>query len=325
MGFIVPLCAVSQTAAQETATLSRFTFSQYHMGVDTRLVVYAKSQTVAEEACVAAFARIAELDSIMSDYRKDSELIRLCANAGKAPTKVSKDLFKVIERSLQVSRWSGGAFDISVGPLVSLWRKARKAGELPGNEEIQSALRVTGWRRILLDKQNATIKLTGVGMKLDLGGIAKGYACDQAQVVLKNHGIQRALVEMGGDIVVSGPPPGSQGWTIRVPNAGKGQTAKDMTFANCAVSTSGDTEQFTVIGGVRYSHVVDPRTGLALTTRTGETGVAGRGHWSDPLSTTLTLLDERARKRLMKRFPGSKSYVKVLKPGALMLNILGSD
>jgi thiamine biosynthesis lipoprotein len=149
-------------------------------------------------------------------------------------------------------------------------------------------------------------------MKLDLGGIAKGYADDEAQRVLRQHGITRALVEMGGDIVVSGPPPGTEGWTIRVPNAGDDRGPADLHLAHRAISTSGDTEQFVLIGGHRYSHVVDPRTGQALTNRVQVTLIAPDGLTSDPLSTALTVLDEKGRSSLLKVYSGTKAYVRVL-------------
>jgi len=281
------------------------------MGVDARLVVYAKDQTTAETACVAAFSRIADLDSIMSDYRKDSELMRLCDKSGGPPVKVSKDLFVVLKRAQEVSRLSKGAFDVTVGPLVGLWRKARKTAELPDPQAIEQARKLVGWKKVVLNSRTRTVKLMVQGMRLDLGGIAKGYAGDQAQIELKKHGITRALVEMGGDIVVSDPPPGTKGWKVRVPNAGKGKEAMDLQFTNCGVSSSGDTEQFVVIGGIQYSHVVDPRTGQALTQRVQATVIARDGLTSDPLSTALTVTDEKGRKQLGKAFPRTKKYLRV--------------
>ena len=282
------------------------------MGVDARLVVYAPDRPTAEDACAAAFARIAALDSIMSDYRRDSELTRLSARAGGPPTRVSPDLFLVLRRAQEVARNSGGAFDVSVGPLVALWRKARKTGVLPDPAEIQRARRVVGWRKLRLDEGARTVRLAVRGMKLDLGGIAKGYADDEAQRVLQQHGITRALVEMGGDIVVSGPPPGTDGWTIRVPNAAGDQGPADLRFAHRAISTSGDTEQFVVIGGRRYSHVVDPHTGEALTNRVQVTVTAPDGLTSDPLSTALTVLGGKDRRKLLQAYPGTTAYVRVL-------------
>jgi FAD:protein FMN transferase len=291
---------------------SRFTYTQYHMGVDARLVVYAPDQPAAERACTAAFARIAALDSIMSDYRRDSELMRLCARAGGAPVRVSADLFAILRRAREVAEKSGGAFDVTAGPLIQVWRTARKSGKLPAAREIEAARRLVGWRNLHLDESAHTARLAVPGMKLDLGGIAKGYAADGAQRVLKEHRITRALVELGGDIVVSGPPPGTEGWMIRVPNAGEEQGPTDLRFADRAISTSGDTEQFAVIGGRRYSHVVDPRTGQALTSRAQVTVIAPDGLTSDPLSTALTLLTPEERQKLLEAYPGTTAYVRVL-------------
>lgn len=292
------------------------------MGIDARLVVYAPDEAKAVKACTAAFARIAELDSVMSDYRKDSELMRLCDRAGQAPVKVSRDLFVVLTRASEVSRRSHGAFDVTVGPLVALWRKARKTSELPDPGAIAAARKLVGWQKVRLFPSLRKVKLLSPGMRLDLGGIAKGYAADEAQKTLKANGIGRALVEMGGDIVLSGPPPGKKGWTIRVPNAGDDHGPVDMTLANVAVSSSGDTEQFVVIDGVQYSHVVDPRTGTALTNRAQGTVIARDGLTSDPLSKLLTILEEKDWKKVLRAYPSTRGYARVLKGG---LNTRGSD
>lgn len=302
----------SWASAPPREALTRFTYTQYHMGVDARLVVYAPNQKSAEKACTAAFARIAALDTIMSDYRRDSELMRLCAKAGGPPVRVSPDLFRVLRRAEQVSRESEGAFDITVGPVVALWRAARKTAVLPDPAEIERARMLTGWQKVRLNARKRTVRLTVPGMKLDLGGIGKGYAADEAQRVLKKYGITRALVELGGDIAVSKAPPGTEGWTIRVPNAGDGQGPKDMRLTDCALSTSGDTEQFVIIGGKRYSHLIDPRTGQALTQRVQVTIIAPNGFTSDPLSKALSILSEEKRKRLLKSYPGTKAYARVL-------------
>lgn len=304
----------SSAAAPPSDALTRFTYTEYHMGVDARLVVYAPDLPTAERACTAAFARIAELDTIMSDYRRDSELMRLCARAGGPPVHVSPDLFRVLHRAQEVSRQSGGTFDVTVGPVVALWRKARKTTVLPEPAEIEEARKRVGWTKLRLDERANTVQLTVPGMKLDLGGIGKGYAGDAAQRVLQQYGITRALVEMGGDMVVSGPPPGTDGWKIRVPNAGTDQAPADMHLANRAISTSGDTEQFVVIGGRRYSHLLDPRTGQALTNRVQVTLTAPDGLTSDPLTKALCILGPEERKKLLDRYPEVKAWVRVL-PG----------
>lgn len=305
------LAMLSVAAAPHGSELTRFTYTEYHMGVDARLVVYAPNQKTAEDACLAAFARIATLDWVMSDYRPKSELMQLCAKAGGAPVRVSPDLFKALQRAQQVSRESRGTFDITVGPVVALWREARKTGILPEPAAIENARKRVGWQKIKLNPAKRTVQLMVPGMKLDLGGIGKGFAADEAQTVLKKHGIRSALVELGGDIVVTAAPPNTDGWTIRAPNAGADGTPTDLHLVHCAVSTSGDTEQFVVIGGKRYSHLVDPRTGQALTRGVQVTVIAPTGLISDPLSKAFSILDAQDRTKLLRSYPKTRAYVKV--------------
>lgn len=295
--------------------LMRFTYSQYHMGGDARIIVYAASQAQAETACSAAYERIAELDSILSDYRKESELMRLCGRRPGERTLTSIDLFTVLKRAAEISKFSGGAFDVTVGPLVQLWREARKTASLPSPEALTEARRRTGWESISIDDKQPFVTLKKSGMQLDLGGIGKGYAADEAQRVLVCHGIKCALVEMGGDIVVTGPPPGQDGWIIRVPNAGDGAEIVDLPFTHCALSTSGDTEQFTIIDGVQYSHVVDPRSGLALDNRLQATVVANSGLIAEPISTALTVLPIGEHPAFLKKVGGIKAYIRTLASG----------
>lgn len=290
--------------------LSRIEYIQYHMGVDVRIVVYAPDRATAERACAAAFERFAELDTTMSDYRSDSELMRLCAKAGGPAVPISADLFKVLARSQEVARRSDGAFDITCGPLVALWRKARKSRTLPDPIEIERARALVGWQKLQLDPVKRTARLSAPGMKLDLGGIGKGYADDCAQQVLRAHGITRALVEAGGDIVVSSPPPGQKGWRIRVANAGDGRSEPLLLFANRAISTSGDTEQFVEIDGKRYSHILDPRTGQALTDRIQVTITARDGLTSDSLSTAASVLGPEKARALTDSYPGAAVFIR---------------
>lgn len=289
------------------SNLSRFTFIEYLMGVDARLVVYAPSRAVAETACRAAFERIADLDAKMSDYRPDSELMRLCDKAGGPPVAVSQDLLTVLRQAKVISSQSDGMFDVTIGPLVKLWRVARKTHRLPSPNEIGAAKALVDWRRVEIGS-DGTVRLPVKGMRLDLGAIGKGYACDAATSVLRSYGLKSTMVDMG-DIVLGDPPPGSDGWSVEVPNGGT-----TLHLANCAVSASGDTVQFVDIGGKRYSHVVDPHTGYALTNRVQATVVAPTGILSDPLSTAATLLDEKARKRLFALHPEVQHvYVQVLR------------
>jgi thiamine biosynthesis lipoprotein len=308
--YAVLTALIAGNARAGDRALQRYEYKQYHMGVDVRIVVYAPTQEKAETACAAAFERFAALDTCMSDYRADSELMQLCDRAGGAPTPVSKDLFIVLQRSQEVAQRGDGAFDVTCSPIVRLWRKARKTGILPTPDEIAQARALVGWRKMRLDRRHRTVQLLLPGMKLDLGGIGKGYADDCAQAVLKKHGITRALVEAGGDIVVSDPPPGQTGWKILVENAATTADAPPLLFANCAISTSGDTEQFVEIGGHRYSHIVDPRTGQALTDRIEVTIIARDGLTSDGLSTAVSVLGPERGQELVGTYRGAKAYIR---------------
>lgn len=293
---ILLIGTVASGGCSHEPRLQRFHYAQIKMGVQVGLAVYAPDQPTAETACRAAFQRVEALENLMSDYRKDSELLRLGARAGGPAVQVSPELFFVLQKAQTLSRQTDGAFDVTVGPEIQLWRRARKNGQLPGREELEGARALTGWRMMRLSGADRTVRLEKPGMRLDLGGIAKGYAGDEAIRVLAGHGIKSALFEAGGDIVVSDPPPQARGWTIAIENA-NGAPEK-LVLHNCAISTSGDTVQFVEIGGNRYSHVVDPRTGQALTNHYAATVVAPRGIDTDALSTALTVMGPEGMKLL---------------------------
>ncbi len=272
------------------------------MGVQVRIVAYAKDELTAREACKAAFDRVNALDDIMSDYNRGSELMRLCAQAGRGPVKVGDDLFRVLAYAQEVSRKSDGAFDVTVGPVVKLWRVARKTRMLPQADELEDARSRVGWQLMNLDEKTQTVELLKPGIQLDLGGIAKGYAGDEAIAMLRSRGITSALFEAGGDIVVSDSPPETKGWVIELPSGEK------QTLANAAISTSGDTAQYVEINGRRYSHVVDPHTGLGLSEHWISTVIAKRGLTSDPLSKIATILGPERGRKIVESF-GAKCWV----------------
>jgi thiamine biosynthesis lipoprotein len=280
------------------------------MGTAFRLVLYAASAEQAARASQAAFARVAALDAILSDYRADSELTALGRRAGGPPVLVGPDLLRVLSASQEWARRSDGAFDATVGPAVQLWRRARRIGEMPQAPALAEARALVGYRSLLLDAPAGTARLAQAGMRLDLGGIAKGFAADEAQEVLRAHGITRALVAAGGDVVVSGPPPDRSGWSIEValPAPLRDPDAPPLELQDAAVSTSGDAEQFVTLDGVRYSHIVDPRTGLALTGRSGVTVVAPDGTTSDALATAISVLGPSGL-ALVEETPGASAWI----------------
>ncbi|HEV3020820.1 MAG TPA: FAD:protein FMN transferase, partial [Pirellulales bacterium] len=290
----VLLAVLTLVCLGDEPALQRFTFTERHMGTLFEIVLYAPSEAVAKDAARAAFARIADLDGIMSDYRPASELMQLCKKAGGPPVPVSADLFDILARSQEIARLSGGAFDVTVGPVVRLWRRARRTRRLPDPDELARARARVGYDKIRLDAKQRTVQLTLEGMLLDLGAIAKGYAAEAALEVLRRYGITRALVAASGDIAAGDPPPGARGWKVGIAPLEPGaQPSRYVLLNHAAVSTAGDTEQYVEINGKRYSHIVDPQTGMGLTRRSSATVVAHDGTTSDGLDTAVSVLGAR--------------------------------
>ena len=275
--------AVNAFEPAATVPLVRFEFSEPHMGTIVRIVLHAPDEAIAKTAARRAFARIAELNRILSDYLEDSELMRLCKKSDGKPIAVSADLFNVLAASEEVSRSSDGAFDVTVGPVVRLWRHTRRTLELAKDADLKKALSVVDWHKVRLDPKTHTVQLLTPGILIDLGGIAKGYAADMALAVLSAAGLTRSMVAIGGDIACGDPPPGTRGWKVAVetPAGKKGPTSFPLLLANRAVSTAGDANQFVTIAGKRYSHIVDPRTGMGLIGRRSVTIVACTGLLAD--------------------------------------------
>jgi thiamine biosynthesis lipoprotein len=283
--------------------LSRFEFTAVHMGVPVRITLYAASASAATAAGRAAFARIAALDATMSDYRPDSELVQLSATPGEW-VQVSEDLFAVLARAREIADATGGAFDPTLGRLTSLWRDARRSGRRPDATAQAEARAATGWRRLDLDRQRRAVRLAAPGLRLDLGGIAKGYILNQARRALAASGHDRALIEAGGDIVAGAAPPGAMGWRVHVPGASAPFQALAGALRHAALATSGATSQFVEIDGVRYSHVLDPATGVGVTHASLAHVIADDGATADALATALSVVGPARAGGLMAAFPG---------------------
>lgn len=273
------------------------------MGSEARIVVFADDEAAAARAAAQAFDRVAHIESVLTDYRPDSEAMRLGARPAGRAVPVSDDLAQALSRALDMAARTDGRFDPTVGPFVRLWRHARSSGRLPGAGELEAARRAVGHRLVTLGPGTAT--LARGGMALDFGGIGKGWACDQALDVLESLGMTRALVEIGGDLVVGDPPPGADGWRVDVEGYGV------VLVANQAICTSGDAERFVEIDGVRYSHIVDPATGLGLTGRVSVTTVAPDGWIADALASALSVAGPAGAAALLERAePAASAFLR---------------
>jgi FAD:protein FMN transferase len=294
---------------------SRFERHEAHMGTDMRIVVYADDERAAGAAARAAFDRVEALNAALSDYTPTSELMKLSARAGQGPVAVSDDLFRVLAAAQDLALRSDGAFDVTCGPLTRLWRRARHVSEVPPAARVEEARALTGFRALSLDATARTATLAKPGMSLDVGGIAKGYAAEEALQVLASHGLHRALVALGGDIAIADPPPDREGWLIDVATLDATTASPGpILLRNAAVSTAGDAEQWFTADGVRYSHILDPRTGWPMTIRSTTTVIARHGVDADGLDTTAAVLGIERGLALVEATPGASVFMMRLEP-----------
>ena len=299
------LMAGAMAGPPDQAESQRFEFARTEMAVPISIIIYAPDGATAASAAEAAFDRIHQLNSILSDYDEESELRKLCRTSSEGnEVPVSDDLWRVLQHAAQLSDQTEGAFDVTIGPLTHLWRRARRLKELPSPEAIKTALARVDYHAVRLHAGGQAVELLKPNMLLDLGGIAKGFAMEEAYHVLEKRGINRVLIHAGGDMLMGDPPPGKTGWKI-----GVGQTdgAKPpryyLSLSKCEMATSGDRFQYVEIGGVRYSHLIDPKTGMGLTNRCQATVVAPLGTLADGLASSICILGPEKGMKLVEKVP----------------------
>jgi thiamine biosynthesis lipoprotein len=237
------------------------------MGSTYSLVLYGEDRARLEMASEEAFDEVRRLDRMLSNYRPESEWSQVNRYAAERPVKVSAELFQLLSACVEYSRQSEGAFDISVGPLMKVWGFYKGSGRLPQKPEVLAALDKVGYRNILLDASNKTVRFAREGVELDPGGIGKGYAVDRMVDVLRRDGIESALVSASGSSIYAlGAPPGEAGWKVRIRDPkDEAKTVTEVTLKNESMSTSGNYEKFFWAEGKIYSHIMDPRTGYPST------------------------------------------------------------
>lgn len=312
----------------------RYESSYPVMGTEFKATLYSKDQDQAESAIVAAWKRVEEINSALSDYIPDSELNKLSRSSGSSQwIQLSDDLKVVLDRSDQISNQSSGAFDVTVGPLTKIWRRSSRRDQIPDQGSIDAALRSVGFNKIKWNETRDSVLLESQEMRLDLGGIAKGFAAEQALMVLKKHGISRAIIDAGGDLVAGAPPPGELGWEVgllsyskearfpesRFPSGENNSNSNNkdplpparqsIRIAHGAVASSGDLFQFFEVDGVRYSHILDPRSGMALTDEGRVNLIACSGMDADALASALSVMKPEEGLKMLKLFPGAEAQI----------------
>ncbi|MCW9706193.1 FAD:protein FMN transferase [Fodinibius salsisoli] len=276
-------------------SLQRYEFESRQMGTTFKLIFYAPNDSIANVAQESAFNRADTLNSILSDYDPKSNLNQLSSKSGTHQFfAVDSTLFLVLNKAQKLAKATDGAFDVTIGPAVSLWRKIRGADnpELPSSQELKQVKDRVGHQHLSIDRPSHSVALTQPGMQLDLGGIAKGFAADEMLRMLKEVGLHSVLVDAGGDIRLGDPPPGKKAWTVTIPAHKRDGSRKWLTLelSNCAIATSGDLFQHVMINGKRYSHIINPHTGLGLTDQSMVTVVAPDGITADSYASAISVL-----------------------------------
>jgi thiamine biosynthesis lipoprotein len=278
-------------------------YRQVCMGVQARIVLWAREGEDGASAARAAFARLAQVERALSDWLVDGEVARLEASAGQGPVAASADLFDCLARARALAEASGGAFDPTVGALTRLWREARAGGVAPDAAALEAARATVGWRDVRLDASARTVELARAGTRLDFGGIGKGFGADAALATLAEHGVERAMVALAGDLALGAPPPQAAGWRIEAPEVGL-----VLELSCCGVSTSGDREQAFELDGVRHSHLLDPATGVGVAGRPAVTVVAPDATTADGLASALEIVGPERDGALRAAFPAARLW-----------------
>jgi len=290
------------------------------MGTRFQITVFHSDRDHATAWVRQAWNRIDQIDQVCSDWKESSELRQLCRSAPHLkPVVVSADLLQVMQKALEIAQASEGAFDPTVGGLVRLWRRCHRAGRLPRDHEVEKARKGMGIDGIIIDEAASTIQLLREGVAIDLGGIAKGHAVQQVFQLLERQGIRHLIIDGGGDLVLGDPPPGRRGWRIAI-GASNQQASNQQASSNAtplklliagraAVATSGDATGFTEIEGRRYSHILDPSSGLGIEGPHQVTVISTDGAIADALATAISVLEPQAAADLLRRFPGSAALL----------------
>jgi FAD:protein FMN transferase len=297
----------------------KYTFSQPKMGSPLNITLYANDSLKVNQIATEAYKIADSLNLIYSDYLENSELSLLSKKSGTNEfMKVSPALWEILILSVKASKQSKGAYDITVGSIVKLWRKARKEKVLPEQIFLKNNLQSVEYQHIALDSLTHSVKLVRQNTQLDLGGIAKGYVAQVIVDFCKKEGIQKVLVDAGGDLAMASQE--NKPWKIgiTIPNSEE-LIPQYLVLQNQAVATSGNMYQFVEINGKRYSHIVNPHTGLGVTHQRNVTVIAPDGATADWLATACSVLSVKKALKLIKSMPNCELLMAEIHKGKLKM------
>lgn len=305
LGWAAPASA-QQATPTPTPKSHKAHYSDQVMGTVVSLTIWTDDDAKASAAAKEVFEEFKRVDGIMSSWLPDSAVAQINSNAGKQAIKVNAELLSVATRSLVAAKATKGAFDITVGAFRGLWKFDQDIdGTIPDKKDVRKRTKLVGYRNVVLNAKKSTIKLKRKGMRITLGGVAKGYAVDRAVALLRERGLGSFIVQAGGDLYASGTKDG-QKWRvgIRDPRGKRDASFALIDLTDATFSTSGDYERSLVIDGVRYNHILDPKTGYPATRSRSVTVKADDALTADIWSTALFVLGAEKGMPLVEKRPG---------------------
>ncbi|MDI1255562.1 MAG: FAD:protein FMN transferase [Flavobacterium sp.] len=285
--------------------MQKYSQSMKLMGNNFTITVVADNEATGSRNIDLAVAEIKRIESLFTTYKNDSQTNLINDNAGIAPIKVDTEVYDLIERSIAISKITQGAFDISYGSIDKrLWNFDKSMKALPDAEKALKMVYLIDYRNILLDAQRQTVFLKEKGMRIGFGGIGKGYAAEMAKHILKNNNVKSGIINASGDLTAWGNQPNGKQWTIGIadpdnPNA----LFSYMEISEKAVATSGNYEKYVVIGGKKYSHTIDPKTGLPITGIKSVTIISDNAEFADAMATPIAIMGINAGLFLINQIP----------------------
>ena len=305
------------------------------MGTFARVIAVAADSKTAKQCIETAFVEITNVDKLMSDYKSDSEISEVNRDAAKRAVKVGKSTFEVLQKSYEFSKLTDGSFDITIGPLVDLWHMAETTDTLPTDAELQQALSKVGYNKLILDENKVSVRFAVRGMRLDLGGVAKGYAVDRAVEVMQKRGGLGGMVEIGGDIRCFGVPPvGKERWRIGLQDSRKTGDDEDVSIGklllvlelvDSAVATSGNYQRFAVIEGQKYSHILDAKTGNTCDEWASVTIISRNAIEADALATAVSVMGTEKGLALIEKTPQAEAILISSPPQYKLIKTNGAE
>lgn len=277
------------------------------MGSRFDITIVAKDSATAEISIDAVIAEVTRIENLISDWKSDSQVSAVNANAGIKPVKVDKEVLELTERALHFSEITGGAFDISFAAMDRIWKFDGSMTEMPTPEAIKKSVAKVGYKNIILNKKESTVFLAKKGMKIGFGALGEGYAADKCRAMMLEKGIEAGIVNGSGDMNTWGKQPNGTNWTIGITNPMiKNELFAVVPLQKSAVVTSGSYEKFVVFNGIRYAHIINPATGYPSTGLCSVTVFGGSAETANGFSTSLMVMGKTAGLSLINKYPDLK-------------------